>query len=134
METERARAGQESRASRYETFGHEAVGQERAAILHVVRVYAEAITQEAWSEACALQSRDSAKIFRRNGRSCEDLVRSLVMGLPAYRRGFARPRVTRVRVSGAKAIAFFAPDHDQERRIALKYEDSDWKIGTMLYD
>ena len=119
-----------------ESYGSDVQGAEKAAAVSAMHSFDLAVASRDYAGVCSgLSGRIRAGLVQP-GKTCPELLESILIIRPSVARGSANGVVTHVRVGGGNAFVLFRPPGgSQLDYFAMKLEDGKWKalgltVGT----
>jgi hypothetical protein len=121
-----------------ETYGSDAGGAEKAAVVASMRSFVRAIAARDFPNVCAQLAAKIRAGLAQSSKACPELLESLVVISPSEARRAASGTVTHVRVGGGNAFVLFRPAGGSRLNyFVMTEEGGKWKslgltIGTPL--
>jgi hypothetical protein len=121
-----------------ESYGTEAEGPERAAVLAAMRSFDLAVASRDYGGVCAGLAGKIRGGLAESNKSCPQLLETLMIIPPAEAQNAANGSVTEVRVGGGNAFVLFRPAGGSEvKYFVMTLEGGGWKslgltVGTPL--
>lgn len=121
-----------------ETYGEDAAGSEKAAIVGAMRSFILAIAARDYAAVCDGLATKLRTGLVQGGKQCPEVLEPLLTVRPATARQAADGEVTHVRIGGGNAFVLFHPPGSVRLNyVAMTLEDGAWKslgltVGTPL--